>query len=66
MRLKRIHPTKYELTLSTFELAALISTARWALNGAEGDLPDDAKDHLKQILDSYDAESNRINATDEA
>ena len=47
------------VTLHSLELAALIAAARWAVDGAEGDLPSDAVDELRQVLASYDTELTR-------
>ncbi len=61
MRLESVDSTKYRVTLHTYELAALISAARWVVNGAEGEMPNEAREQLSQIIHSYDAESERIN-----
>lgn len=55
MKLQRVRATSWRLTLHPLELAALISAARWAAGGAEGELPDEAVDHLRRVLDAYDA-----------
>lgn len=55
MRLERVRPTAVRVTLHPFELATLVSTARWVADGADGPLPRDARDQLRQVLDSYDA-----------
>lgn len=59
MQLEQFRATTYRITLSTYELAALISAARWVANGAEGDLPNEATEHLSQIVADYDSESER-------
>ncbi len=61
MKLERIRPTTFKVTLHTYELAALISAARWAVDGAEGELPREARGQLSNILADYDSESERIN-----
>lgn len=61
MNLERPRPTTFKVTLHAYELAALISAARWAVDGAEGELPVEAKEQLSQILADYDSESQRIN-----
>lgn len=63
MRLESVDSTKYRVTLHAYELAALISAARWIVNGAEGEMPNEAREQLSQIINSYDAESKRINKT---
>jgi hypothetical protein len=42
--------------LHAMELTALITAARWAADGAEGELPAAAVDQLRQVLTRYDAE----------
>lgn len=60
MKLERPKPTVFRLTLHAFELSALIAAARWVEEGAEGDLPSEARDHLRKVLASYDEESRRL------
>ena len=55
MRLERVRPTVVRLELHSLELTALVTAARWVVDGAEGELPPDAVDQLRQVLDSYDA-----------
>ncbi|MDR8394321.1 hypothetical protein NC796_24445 [Aliifodinibius sp. S!AR15-10] len=64
MHLERIRPTKYRITLHSYELAALISAARWITDGAEGELTREATEQLKDILTAYDTELKRINKPD--
>jgi hypothetical protein len=56
MKIKRLKPTVLQVTLHAYELAALISAARWLTNGAKGEMPKDAINQLRKILDNYDAE----------
>ncbi|HUH08673.1 MAG TPA: hypothetical protein VML96_12815, partial [Egibacteraceae bacterium] len=44
----------------SMELASLISAARWALHGAEGELPREAAEQLRQVLASYDQQVARL------
>lgn len=55
MKLQRVRPTSWQLTLHPLELATLISAARWAADGAEGELPGEAADQLRRVLAAYDA-----------
>ena len=66
MNLERTRPTTFKVTLHAYELAALISAARWAVDGAKGELPGEAKEQLSQILADYDSESQRINKKTES
>lgn len=54
MRVEKGHTNIYRLTLSGYELAALISSARWVAQGAKGELTPSAVENLKKILDNYD------------
>lgn len=64
MQVERIRPTTYRITLHTYELAALVSAARWVVDGARGELPQEATEQLSQILAAYDKESHRISNQD--
>ncbi|MFA9445337.1 hypothetical protein [Egicoccus sp. AB-alg6-2] len=59
MKLERMRPTAWRVTFHPLELAALISAARWAEAGAEGELPPDARKQLRAVLDRYDEAVNR-------
>ena len=54
MRLERLRPTAWRVTLHPLELAAVMSTLRWVTEGAEGALPTDAIDRLRRVLHDYD------------
>ncbi|NBB89946.1 MAG: hypothetical protein GVY23_01925 [Spirochaetes bacterium] len=54
MQLERVRPTVFRVTLHAYELSTLIAAARWAADGGEGELPDDARKQLRDLLDSYD------------
>jgi len=60
MTVERLRPTVLRVTLHAYELSALIAAARWVAEGAEGDLPKEAVDQLRQVLESYDAETRRL------
>jgi hypothetical protein len=62
MRVERLRPTTFQLTLGAFELAALVAAARWVTSGAEGELTTDALDQVRQVLASYDEQWQRLNA----
>lgn len=54
MKLERVRPTAWQVTLHPLELAALISAARWATAGANGELSPEARRQLQSVLASYD------------
>lgn len=65
MQLERLRPSTYRITLSAYELAALVSAARWVVDGAKGELSPEATVHLSQILSSYDEASEGVNKRNE-
>ncbi len=54
MKLERTRPTAWQVTLHPLELAALISAARWAATDSRDELPPEAVEQLRTVLDSYD------------
>ncbi len=59
MTVEHVRPTVLRVTLHSFEMAALVAAARWVAEGAEGELPEEAVDQLRQVLERYDAEVRR-------
>ena len=56
MKVERIRPPAIlQVTLSAYELSALIAAARWVVEGAKGELAPDAAAQLRDVLASYDA-----------
>lgn len=55
MLIQRPRPGVVQLTLHAYELATLVAAARWVVEGAEGELPPEATDQMKQVLHSYEA-----------
>lgn len=64
MHLERTRHTTFRITLHSYELATLVSSARWIVDGRKGELPEEAVEHLKEILADYDKESKRISQQD--
>ena len=62
MTVERLRPTVLRVTLHAYELSALVAAARWVTEGAEGELPKEAVDQLRQVLGNYDAEVRRLDA----
>lgn len=60
MRIERTRPNVLQVTLHTYELSALVAGARWAVEGAEGELTEEAKKQLRSVLESYDEEVRRM------
>lgn len=63
MKVEQAHQGVYRLTLHALELATLISAARWVEEGADGELPAEARAQLRDVLGSYDREVARLTAT---
>lgn len=61
MRVERLRPTTFQLTLGAFELAALVAAARWVTSGAGGELAE-ALDQVRKVLASYDEQWQRLSA----
>jgi len=62
MKVEKERPIVFRVTLHAYELSALIAAARWVVEGAEGELSDEALDQLRQVVESYDAERQRLDA----
>jgi hypothetical protein len=60
MQLERVRPMVIRMTLHTYEATALITAARWVAEGAKDELPDEAIEHLREVLASYDDALTRI------
>lgn len=54
MHIEKKHPRIFRITLSGYELATLVSSARWAAEGAKGELTPEAVSQLKEVLLNYD------------
>jgi hypothetical protein len=62
VHVERVRPTVIRMTLHAYEATALITAARWVAEGAQGDLPDDALEHLREVLANYDDALRRMSA----
>ena len=61
MLLERPRPTALRVTMSPYEMGTLIAAARWALEGGEGELTDEARSRIQQVLQNYEAAAQRLN-----
>lgn len=57
MQIEKRSPVVLRVTLHAYELSALVAAARWAVEGAEGELPPEARAQLRRVLASYDEET---------
>ena len=60
MQIQRVRPATLQVTLHAAELSALIAAARWVAEGMRGELSDEARDQLRQVLTSYDQQVARL------
>lgn len=60
MRLERRSPTVYLVTLHAYELATLISAARWAAEGGVGEMDTAARSQLQDLVAAYETALARV------
>lgn len=60
MRIEPARPGILRVTLHVYELSALVAAARWAAEGAQGEISSEGRDQLRQVLASYDGERKRL------
>jgi predicted DNA-binding transcriptional regulator YafY len=62
VKIERVRPAVLQVTLSAYELAAIMAAARWVAEGTEGELASEAVEQLRQVVASYDAATRQIEA----
>lgn len=62
MIVEQLRPTTFRLTLHAFELATLISAARCIVEERQGELTEEARGQLEQVLAGYDRQRQRTGA----
>ena len=62
MKVRRVRPQVLQVTLHVLELSTLVSAARWALDDAPGELPVEAQEQLRRVLEEYDGELADLDA----
>lgn len=60
MHIEKRNNLVFQITLSGYELATLISSARWVAEGANGELTTEAIQQLKQVVSNYDRETDKL------
>jgi hypothetical protein len=55
VKIVQVRPTVLQVTLSAYELAAVMAAARWVAEGAQGELAPGARQQLEQVLAGYKA-----------
>ena len=63
MIIKRASRSTFRIILSNYELASLISSARWVAKGAQGKLSEEAIEYLNHVLDNYDRAMKHLDKT---
>jgi hypothetical protein len=66
LRIESSQTGSFRVTLHAYELSALVAAARWAVEGAEGELSPGAREQLRKVLSSYDDELRRVASTGRA
>ncbi len=62
MKIERLRPAVFRVVLHPYELSALVAAARWVVDGAEGELTEEARAQLRKVLNDYDGEIRRLNS----
>ncbi|MGW8885832.1 hypothetical protein [Streptomyces sp. NPDC055749] len=60
MQLEWARPGVLRATAHALEFAALVAAARFVAESAPAEIPGEALDQLRQILDEYDAQTARL------
>ncbi|WP_140486253.1 hypothetical protein [Flavobacterium sp. GSA192] len=60
MHIEKKNNLVFHITLSGYELATLISAARWVAEGAKGELTAEAIQQLKQLVANYDRAADKL------
>ncbi|MBT8324565.1 MAG: hypothetical protein HKN99_11505 [Winogradskyella sp.] len=60
MQIKKEFGNRFSVELSGYELASLISSARWITEGSKGEFPEEALQNLKRLLKNYDKAAEQL------
>jgi hypothetical protein len=60
VRLERVRPTVVRATMHVHELAVLMATARHLADGTPEDVPEEAREQLRSLLENYDEQVRRL------
>ena len=60
MQIEKGQRNIFRLTLTGYELAALISSAKWVAEGSNGKLTAEAVDNIKHVLNSYEKATKKL------
>jgi hypothetical protein len=59
MKVERVRPSVFRVTMHAYELTGLVAAARWVSDGAQGELTEEARSQLKSVLASFDEQIAR-------
>ncbi|MEV8524940.1 MULTISPECIES: hypothetical protein [unclassified Streptomyces] len=62
MQLEWARPGVLRVTSHAYEMAALVAAARYVTDSAPPDIPQEALEHLREVLREYDAQTQRLGA----
>jgi len=62
VELERVRATVFRATLHAYELAALVTAARYVVESAPPEVPDASRDQLRQLLAAYDRQLRRLDS----
>ncbi len=60
MQLEWARPGVLRVTSHAYEIAALVAAARYVTESAPPDIPEEALQHLREVLKDYDAQTQRL------
>jgi len=60
MRLQQTDSKQLNMTIQRDKLGTLMYAAKWILNGQKGRVPRQAREQLKDLVDSYETECKKI------
>lgn len=62
MQLERLRPAVLRGTFHVYELSALVAAARYVVDSAPADVPDESLAQLRQLLSDYDRQVHNLPA----
>ncbi|MBT8252849.1 MAG: hypothetical protein KJN68_02675 [Bacteroidia bacterium] len=60
MQIKKESGNTFQLRVTGYELATLISSSRWIVEGQKGELNQEAIANLKRLLANYDTATEKL------
>jgi hypothetical protein len=60
VELDRVRPTVLRVTLHPYELAGLMAAVRYVVDSAPSEVPDAAREQLRELLADYDEGLSRL------